>query len=109
MTILENECKAFLEGKKVKEPKEGSTRRKQLRIKISNVDERMFKVYLKTGKATKRSFPFKMIGRVLYTKEEESRKIAETLFDVGWKPEVHINLTRKKYEKIYYIGQGLVI
>jgi hypothetical protein len=108
MTILENECKSFLEGRKVKEPKEGSTRRKRLRGKISNVDERMFKVYLKTGKATKHNFPFEMVGRVLYTKEEESVKIAKTLFDVGWKPETHVMMTRKKYENVYYIGCGMI-
>jgi hypothetical protein len=107
LTVLRNECKAFLEGRKVKEPQEGSTRRKKLRMKIVNVEERMFKVYLKTGKSKKRSFPFEMIGKVFYTKEDESRKIAEVLFDVGWSPEIHVSKTRRKYENIYYIDQRL--
>jgi hypothetical protein len=67
----------------------------------------MFDLYLKTGKYKRNDFPIKSMKGVLYTNKDELEKIVNCFFDVGWKPEIHVNLTRKKFEKFTFIGRAL--
>lgn len=90
-----------------KEYKADSTKRKLLYSKVLNVEKRMFDIYLKTGKSKKDNFPFESLGKILYASHDETIKIARALFNARWKPEVHVTLVRKRFEKVSYIGKSV--
>jgi hypothetical protein len=104
MSELKKICTSIV---KFQEYNRDSTKKSVLFNKCLNVENQMFKVYLKTGKCSKKDFPFGSLGKVLFTNQTETQKIAKTLFDSGWNPSVHVILTRKKFEKISYIGKTL--
>lgn len=104
MAELKKTCLAIIQGK---EYQRNTTRKKVLYSKCLNVEKRMFDLYLKTGKCKESNFPFESMGNLLYTNKSEMEKIVKCFFDVGWKPEVHVMLTRKKFEKITFIGRSI--
>lgn len=104
MSELKQVCQSIV---KFKDYTADSTKKRILYQKCLNVENAMFKVYLKKGKGNRNNFPFESLGKIIFTNQTEVQKIAKTLFDSGWNPGVHIILTRKKFEKISYIGKSM--
>jgi|GEM_PF-3986163 len=104
MSELNKICRALVQAK---EYKADNTRKKKLYVKTLNVEKRLFDVYLKTGKSKKENFPFESIGKIIFMKPEETQKISKALFMAGWKPEVHVILTRKRFENLTFIGSTI--
>lgn len=84
-----------------------STKKRILYMKCLNVEDQMFKLYLKSGKSSLNTFPFENLGKVLYMNQSEVVKIAKLLFEVGWNPRIHVILTREKFKSITYIGKSV--
>lgn len=105
MAELKKMCEAIVQGR---EYLCNNNRKRVLYNKYLNVNKRMFGIYLKTGKCKKNNFPLENINVVLCTNRSEIEKIVKTFFDVGWKPEVHVMLTRKKCEKFTLISGSMI-
>jgi hypothetical protein len=104
MSELQRICDSIV---KSREYKKDSTKKTILFNKCLNVENQMFLVYMKTGKSNKNNFPFESLGNVLFISQTETQKIARMFMNSGWNPSVHVILTRKKFEKISYIGKTI--
>lgn len=104
MSLLKKVCSAIVQGD---EYSCKNHKQRLLYTKCLNVEQRMFELYLRTGRYRKKDFPIESVKSVLYTNKDELEEIVKMFFDSGWKPEIHVILTRKKFEKFTFIGQAL--
>lgn len=104
MSEIKKICESIVKSKNYSTD---SHKKKILYARCLNVENQMFKVYMKTGKCSRNNFPIESLGKVLFTSQNESQKIAKMFIEVGWSPTTHVTLTRNKFKDISYIGKSI--
>lgn len=64
------------------------------------VENRIFQIYLKTGKYNPATFPYDSLKENMAMNKAEMVKVAKSLLQSGWKPSTHVVNTRKKFSVI---------
>lgn len=97
-------CKKIAEGFTLEDLKYGKKKynpQDQRTLKrVLLVENRIFQIYLKTGKYTEASFPYEDLKENFTMTKEEMVKLAKLILRNKWSPALHVSKTREKFASI---------
>lgn len=97
-------CKMVAEGFDLEELNYGKKKYKpedkHILQNVLTVENRIFQIYLKTGKYRLTTFPYNELKENYVMTKQEMNKIAKMLLQNNWSPFIHVKNTRKKFETI---------
>ncbi len=97
-------CKMVAEGFDLDELKYGSRkydRQDKVTLqKVLMVENRIFSMYLKTGKCSAAAFPYDELKGNMAMSTETMQKLAKRILSNGWSPATHVTSTRKHFAQV---------
>lgn len=97
-------CKMVAEGFTLEDLKYGkkqyNSQDQQTLRKVLLVENRIFQIYLKTGKYGITNFPYNQLQENYILTNEQMTNIAKMILKYNWSPFIHVSKTRKKFETI---------